>query len=155
MHSHYPIILFYRDINNIIFRIFIAIRNIFRKIYLHWFFVITKPEKGYGKVVKTKKPWKHNQMIQLSRFWRRERDSNPWTANAVNGFRDRPVRPLRHLSVFGVQKYNLFFNCGNLFYLFLFPFMQDVVILFIYFLDEMEKIWGFSSIFVAVGVSFW
>ena len=31
--------------------------------------------------------------------WRRERDSNPWTANAVNGFRDRPVRPLRHLSL--------------------------------------------------------
>ena len=99
MHTLYPIILFYRDINNIIFRIFIAIRNIFRKIYLHWFFVIKKSEKGYGEVVKRKKPWKHNQTIQLSRFWRRERDSNPWTANAVNGFRDRPVRPLRHLSL--------------------------------------------------------
>ena len=30
--------------------------------------------------------------------WRRGRDSNPRTTCAVNGFRDRPVRPLRHLS---------------------------------------------------------
>lgn len=40
-------------------------------------------------------------------LWRRERDSNPWTANAVNGFRDRPVRPLRHLSIFNIY-YNSF-----------------------------------------------
>ena len=69
--------------------------------------MIKKSEKGYGEVVKRKKPWKHNQTIQLSRFWRRERDSNPWTANAVNGFRDRPVRPLRHLSIFNIY-YNSF-----------------------------------------------
>ena len=31
---------------------------------------------------------------------RRERDSNPWTSKLVNGFRDRPVRPLRHLSIY-------------------------------------------------------
>ncbi len=37
-------------------------------------------------------------MVQLS-WWRRGWDSNPRTACAVNGFRDRPVRPLRHLSV--------------------------------------------------------
>ena len=30
--------------------------------------------------------------------WRRGWDSNPRTACTVNGFRDRPVRPLRHLS---------------------------------------------------------
>ena len=30
--------------------------------------------------------------------WRRGRDSNPRNAYALNGFRDRPVRPLRHLS---------------------------------------------------------
>ncbi len=30
--------------------------------------------------------------------WRRDRDSNPGNARALNGFRDRPVRPLRHLS---------------------------------------------------------
>ena len=30
--------------------------------------------------------------------WRRGRDSNPRNACALNGFRDRPVRPLRHLS---------------------------------------------------------
>ena len=47
---------------------------------------------------------KKNRVLQLFvlqiaiRLLRRERDSNPWTANAVNGFRDRPVRPLRHLS---------------------------------------------------------
>ena len=33
--------------------------------------------------------------------WRRGWDSNPRTACTVNGFRDRPVRPLRHLSVKG------------------------------------------------------
>ena len=32
--------------------------------------------------------------------WRRGWDSNPRTACTVNGFRDRPVRPLRHLSVY-------------------------------------------------------
>ncbi len=31
-------------------------------------------------------------------IWRRGWDSNPRTACTVNGFRDRPVRPLRHLS---------------------------------------------------------
>ena len=30
---------------------------------------------------------------------RRERDSNPWTPEEVNGFRDRPIRPLWHLSM--------------------------------------------------------
>ena len=30
--------------------------------------------------------------------WRRDRDSNPGEAHTPNGFRDRPVRPLRHLS---------------------------------------------------------
>ena len=30
--------------------------------------------------------------------WRRERDSNPRYACAHNGFRDRPVQPLRHPS---------------------------------------------------------
>ena len=31
-------------------------------------------------------------------YWRRDRDSNPGTSKLVNGFRDRPDRPLRHLS---------------------------------------------------------
>src|SRR5690606_11627165 len=31
--------------------------------------------------------------------WRRGRDSNPRNACTLNGFRDRPDRPLRHLSV--------------------------------------------------------
>ena len=30
--------------------------------------------------------------------WRRGWDSNPRMACTINGFRDRPVRPLRHLS---------------------------------------------------------
>ena len=30
--------------------------------------------------------------------WRRERDSNPRRSCPLNGFRDRPVQPLRHLS---------------------------------------------------------
>ncbi len=33
--------------------------------------------------------------------WRRDRDSNPGWACTHNGFRDRPVRPLRHLSAKG------------------------------------------------------
>ncbi len=37
--------------------------------------------------------------ISLS-FWRRDRDSNPRTPCEVNSFRDCPVRPLRHLSLF-------------------------------------------------------
>ena len=32
-------------------------------------------------------------------IWRRGWDSNPRTACAVNGFRDRPIRPLWHLSI--------------------------------------------------------
>ena len=35
--------------------------------------------------------------------WRRDRDSNPGWAQTHNGFRDRPVRPLRHLSALGVM----------------------------------------------------
>ena len=34
--------------------------------------------------------------------WRRGRDSNPRNACALNGFRDRPDRPLRHLSAWGI-----------------------------------------------------
>ena len=36
----------------------------------------------------------------VSGLLRRGRDSNPGTLERVNGFRDRPVRPLRHLSYF-------------------------------------------------------
>ncbi len=42
------------------------------------------------------------------RQWRRDRDSNPGKACTLNGFRDRPVRPLRHLSA-GVWRPA--FNC--------------------------------------------
>ena len=35
--------------------------------------------------------------------WRRDRDSNPGWACTHNGFRDRPVRPLRHLSALWVR----------------------------------------------------
>ena len=35
---------------------------------------------------------------------RRERDSNPRTADVVNGFRDRPIRPLWHLSNASILK---------------------------------------------------
>ena len=36
-------------------------------------------------------------------FLRRERDSNPWIPYEINGFRDRPIRPLWHLSEEGVS----------------------------------------------------
>lgn len=35
------------------------------------------------------------------RLWRRERDSNPRDAHAPNGFQDRRIQPLCHLSVVG------------------------------------------------------
>ena len=38
------------------------------------------------------------QSVRGQTKWRRGRDSNPRNACALNGFRDRPVRPLRHLS---------------------------------------------------------
>ena len=51
-------------------------------------------------------------------FQRRDRDSNPGTSKLVNGFRDRPDRPLRHLSsgFLRVQKYYFFTIWPNLFY---------------------------------------
>jgi hypothetical protein len=36
--------------------------------------------------------------LVVSEGWRRDRDSNPGWGHPHNGFRDRPVRPLRHLS---------------------------------------------------------
>ena len=43
---------------------------------------------------------------------RKDRDSNPGTPKGVNGFRDRPVRPLRHLSN-GLVKHFLFCGCKD------------------------------------------
>src|SRR5688572_19304228 len=40
-------------------------------------------------------------LYQLVKYWRRGWDSNPRYPCGHNGFRDRPDRPLRHLSVFG------------------------------------------------------
>lgn len=37
--------------------------------------------------------------IQQEKGWRRDRDSNPGRGYPRNGFRDRPVQPLRHPSV--------------------------------------------------------
>lgn len=37
----------------------------------------------------------------FERLWRRERDSNPRDAHAPNGFQDRRIQPLCHLSVVG------------------------------------------------------
>lgn len=50
-------------------------------------------------------------------LWRRDRDSNPGTPQRVNGFRDRPVRPLRHLSasvVLDVALFNVATSCLQL-----------------------------------------
>ena len=71
-------------------------------------------------MLEIKKDTRNTSVLEI---WRRERDSNPWTANAVNGFRDRPIRPLWHLSIhskqneklylaliFGVQNYYFFFT---------------------------------------------
>ncbi len=49
---------------------------------------------------------------------RKDRDSNPGTPKGVNGFRDRPVRPLRHLSngrfvICGCKVSTFFFKWAN------------------------------------------
>ncbi len=36
----------------------------------------------------------------------------PWKPKGFNGFRDRPDRPLRHLSIEVVRKYESFHDCG-------------------------------------------
>ena len=44
-----------------------------------------------------------NQILSnnINETWRRDRDSNPGSARTDNGFRDRRIRPLCHLSVSG------------------------------------------------------
>ena len=42
---------------------------------------------------------------------RKDRDSNPGCPQGHNGFRDRPDRPLRHLSVFYTRSYVSFCGC--------------------------------------------
>ena len=37
--------------------------------------------------------------MPIPKFYRRGRDSTPGSLKRDNGFRDRPVQPLRHLSV--------------------------------------------------------
>ena len=45
--------------------------------------------------------------------WRRDRDSNPGSAQTDNGFRDRRIRPLCHLSVLVVQRDLTGHDCGR------------------------------------------
>ena len=44
-------------------------------------------------------PYLMKGLMSLHKIWRRGRDSNPRTAEAVNGFQDRRIRPLCHLSI--------------------------------------------------------
>ena len=46
-----------------------------------------------------------NQILSnnINEAWRRDRDSNPGSARTDNGFRDRRIRPLCHLSASGVN----------------------------------------------------
>ncbi len=68
-------------------------------------------------------------------FQRRDRDSNPGTSKLVNGFRDRPDRPLRHLSgrfppcpFFGKSgcKSTTFFQYGKIYFLSLYFYAHSV-----------------------------
>ena len=43
-----------------------------------------------------------NSDNQAEHTWRRDRDSNPGRGCPRNGFRDRPVQPLRHPSVYNL-----------------------------------------------------
>ncbi len=40
-------------------------------------------------------------------FFSERQGFEPWEAKDLNGFRDRPVQPLRHLSLNFLQKYNI------------------------------------------------
>ena len=40
-------------------------------------------------------------------IWRRGRDSNPRSEQTDNGFQDRRIRPLCHLSVYGIVRWTL------------------------------------------------
>ena len=44
------------------------------------------------------KGWPSRSSPKASEGWRRERDSNPRTPFEVNGFQDRRLKPLGHLS---------------------------------------------------------
>jgi hypothetical protein len=46
---------------------------------------------------------------------RRDRDSNPGTDKSVNGFRDRPIQPLWHLSSILAQNKNSPATTGEFF----------------------------------------
>ena len=48
--------------------------------------------------------------------WRRERDSNPRRGCPLNGFRDRPVQPLRHLSAETIYNRRADINSGESYY---------------------------------------
>ena len=55
-------------------------------------FTGSNSNRGYVKNV-GEMPYGRKQVL-----WRRERDSNPRYRYQYNGFRDRPIRPLWHLS---------------------------------------------------------
>ena len=57
-------------------------------------------EKSAGPLLLSAKKTAASQRLAAV-LWRRDRDSNPGCPYGHNGFRDRPDRPLRHLS-FGV-----------------------------------------------------
>ena len=60
-----------------------------------WYFENTKPVLlALGRP----KPWRYATVGHRSAFWRRRRDSNPWTACTVGGFQNRCLRPLGHSS---------------------------------------------------------
>ena len=64
-------------------------------------------KKVYG--AKKKNP----TIYSLNPYWRRERDSNPRYSKEYNGFRDRPIRPLWHLSLRGLTKLSSCRRCGG------------------------------------------
>ena len=80
-------------------------RLLFEKAYnrLKSEFEVVMGEKAQQKMDKALKYKENHPRIGAHpRFnvgkWRRDRDSNPGWGRPHNGFRDRPVRPLRHLS---------------------------------------------------------
>ncbi len=83
-------------------------KQVFLQINFYNSFFITNANIFYTNIIRviigTIHKTKATQYIEfniLSRYiLRRERDSNPRTGRPVNGFRDRPIRPLWHLSFF-------------------------------------------------------
>src|SRR5262245_23019843 len=58
-----------------------------------------QPSRTLTRAMASLEGWPSRSSPQASEGWRRERDSNPRARFRANGFQDRRLKPLGHLSV--------------------------------------------------------